>query len=83
MDLMNIIGIVIGVVLMALLFRPIFGTGENFWDAIKFWLTPDIFSWFNGKGFEDWLGEMRLGIWLGAGFGGYVGTLYIFSNVVA
>lgn len=68
----EIVGAVSGVVVMALLFRVIFGNSQTFWESVRFWLTPDIFSWFRGEWFADFLGELRLFIWLGAGFGTFI-----------
>lgn len=64
-----VIGIIAAVVVMALLFRVIFGDMETFWESVRFWLTPDIFSWFNGEGHADFIGELRLFLWIAAGFG--------------
>ncbi len=32
----------------------------GFWESVKFWLTPDIISWFRGEYGEDMLSEMKL-----------------------
>jgi len=41
-----------------------FGSWEDFLECLKFWLTPDIFSWFYGEGVDDWWAETKLGFWL-------------------
>jgi hypothetical protein len=32
----------------------IFGGSDSFLESIRFWLTPDIFSLFNGEYLDDW-----------------------------
>ena len=44
--------------------KIIFKTWEDFGESIRFWLTPDIFSAFNGEYWEDWIGELKLGLWI-------------------
>lgn len=73
-----VLGIIAAVVVLVLTFKLIFGNGENFWEAVKFWLKPDIFSWFDGTGFEDFISEMKLFLWLGSG----VGTFFIVSGLL-
>jgi hypothetical protein len=40
--------------------RVIFGSWEEFGEAIKFWLTPDIVSILQGKFVEDVWSELKL-----------------------
>ena len=68
-----ILGCLIGVVVLVLLFKPIFGGLDEFLQCVKFWFTPDIISLFRGEYTEDWLSEMKLGLWLAAG--GIAGVL--------
>lgn len=75
----EIIGVASGLTVMVLLFRVIFGNSATFWESVKFWLTPDIFSWLNGNGFADFLGELRLFLWFGAGFGTFFLVAGLFS----
>jgi len=41
-----------------------FRTWDDFWESVRFWLTPDILSLFRGEWGEDWWGEMKLGLWI-------------------
>jgi len=41
----------------------VFREWEEFFECVRFWLTPDIISAFNGEYFDDIWGEMRLGLW--------------------
>jgi hypothetical protein len=78
-----IFGIIVAVGVMSFLFRTFFGDKEGFFECIKFWLTPDIFSLFKGQYSEDFWSEMKLGVWvfLGgcAGFATYTGLLHILT----
>ena len=44
----------------------IFDNWDNFWEAIRYRLTPDIISLFRGEFFDDWYAEWKLGLWFGA-----------------
>ena len=76
-------GIIAGVLVLVLLFKPFFGDVGGFWECIRFWLTPDVVSMFRGEWEEDWWSEMKLGLWLvcggAAGFGVYTGVTKLFS----
>ena len=61
------IGIIAGIAVLFLLFRPLFGDASGFWECIRFWFTPDIFSLFRGEWGQDWWAEMKLGFWLFCG----------------
>jgi len=37
---------------------------SGFWDAVKYWLTPDIISLFKGQWGEDMWQEMKLGLFI-------------------
>lgn len=56
-----VLSVIAGVGIMVLLFQPLFGDKEGFFDCVKFWITPDIFSLFSGQYFEDRWSEMKLG----------------------
>ncbi len=63
----EILGLATGVFFMAILFKPLFGNAEGFLECVKFWLKPDIFSFFSGEYHKDRISEMKLGLWLIAG----------------
>ncbi len=65
--------IIAGVVTLALLFKPFFGDKDHFFECVRFWFTPDLFSLFRGEYHQDWWAEMKLGAWLF--LGGIVGFL--------
>ena len=60
------VAIVSGLATLALFFRVFFPNTDDFIAAVKFWLTPDLFSLFRGEYFEDWWAEMKLGLWFGS-----------------
>lgn len=66
-------GVISGLATMALLFKPFFGSFEEFGECIRYWFTPDIFSWFSGEGMDGFWAELKLAAWgisgLAVGFG--------------
>jgi hypothetical protein len=42
----------------------IFGSAEEFWDRVKFWLTPDILSMLRGEYWRDYWSELKLALWI-------------------
>ena len=79
----EVLGVVAGIGVLALLFKPIFGDTGGFLECVRFWLTPDVFSLFRGEWAEDWWAEMKLGIWIFCGvvmgFGVFVGISKLLS----
>lgn len=79
----ELIGIITGLAVLILLFKPFFGDMSGFLECLRFWLTPDFVSLFRGEWQEDWLGEMKLFFWLvcggGAGFAMYTGLSKLLS----
>ena len=41
-----------------------FPTLDDFWEAIKFWLTPDFISMFRGEYWVDRWAELKLFFWI-------------------
>ena len=76
-------GLVAGVGVMILLFKPLFGDKEEFIECVKFWITPDIFSLFSGEYLEDRWSELKLIFWLVCGLltgtGVYAGLMKLFG----
>jgi hypothetical protein len=42
----------------------VFKDWGDFWECVKFWLTPDIISLFRGEWIEDQWAQMKLFVWL-------------------
>ena len=76
---MTVVAVIIGVVVMALLWKPIFGSAGNFWDCLKFWIKPDFISMFQGEWMEDFVAELKLGLWFAAGIGSGYAVFSFFS----
>lgn len=55
--------VVVNVPVWLYLGKVFFGDWEEFGRCIKFWLTPDAFSFFNGQWDEDRWAEMKLGVY--------------------
>lgn len=67
-----ILGSVCAICIAAALWKPIFNDYEHFSECIGFWFTPDCWSFLNGQYAEDWLAELKLGLWIGlSSVGGY------------
>ncbi len=55
---------------------------EDFWESVRFFLTPDIFSLFNGEYWDDWWGEMKLGLWIAACVGCVLAEAHLIAKVL-
>jgi len=72
--LSNGAGWCVGIIILVLFFKPIFGNKEEFWECVSFWFTPDLFSFFKGEAGADFIAELKLGIWIACGVGAGIGT---------
>jgi hypothetical protein len=61
------IGIISGIAVQVLLFKPFFGNARGFWDSIGFWIGPDIVSLCRGDWGEDPWPKIKFTIWLVSG----------------
>ena len=79
-----IVLVLVNIPLYLLIGKVFFGGWEDFWDAVKFWLTPDLFSLFKGEYWEDCWAEMKLGFFIiacgGCVFGEYMLIQKLFMN---
>ena len=66
------LGIVAGILTLVLTFRLFFGTGDRFFECLKYSFTPDFISWWRGDYHRDWVSSAVLWFWLLAG--GLVGV---------
>ena len=46
--------------------KIVFGNWEDFWDAVRFWFTPGLFSALMGEFWEDAWAELKLFLFLAA-----------------
>ena len=59
-----IILIVANVPLYWLIGWVFFKDWADFWECVKYWLTPDIVSLFRGEWTEDRWAQLKLGFWI-------------------
>lgn len=63
------LSILAGATVAALLFRAFFDDWNGFWNCVRFWLTPDIFSLFRGEWVEDRWAEVKLAVYVSLSVG--------------
>ena len=61
------LGVIAGLAILAILWKPFFGDLSGFLECLKFWFTPNIISVFRGEWHEDRWGSMKLLFWLLSG----------------
>ena len=66
-DLPVIIGILCGLLVLALLFRPFFGEKKDFWECVGYILKPNLLSWMDKDLQRDYGKSAKLGVYLLAG----------------
>ncbi len=64
---METVAVIVAVIVLALLWKPMFGDARGFWNCVKFWFKPNIISMFQGEGMEDLFAELKLIVWLAIG----------------
>jgi len=42
--------------------RAVFGGWQGFFDCIVFWFKPDLWSFLQGEWYEDFVAELKLGV---------------------
>ncbi|MDB9314819.1 hypothetical protein PN462_17025 [Spirulina sp. CS-785/01] len=63
----EICGILAGILVLILLFKPFFGDGDGFWECVRFSFIPDIISCLRGEWARDWWAELKLNVWFFCG----------------
>jgi hypothetical protein len=67
MELNVIVLVVLGIVnvpVYVAIGKAFFGGWTDFWDAVRFLATPDVFSAIRGEYMADWWAEAKLGIFI-------------------
>ena len=64
-----VMALVVSVTVGRYTFRWTFADLDDFWDCVKFSLTPDLFSMFRGQFFEDMTQSFKLSAYLLLTFG--------------
>ena len=60
--------------------RLLFADWDGFFEAVKFWFKPDMWSWFDGEYWEDWVAELKLGVLLAVSAGAVVGVYWLIDR---
>ena len=78
-----IISLLIALTVGSLVFRLVFASTDDFWDCVRFSLTPNLISLFRGQFSEDIRKSMRLGFFMilvgGSGAITFVGIVELLS----
>jgi hypothetical protein len=65
---MHVLAIIAGVVVAGLvargLFRLMFDDSSEFWECVRYYFTPDLWSLIRGELFDDWVKSMKLGLFV-------------------
>ena len=67
---------VVNIPIYLLIGKVLFEDWQGFFDALRFLLTPEIFSMFNGEYWDDVWAELKLGVFV-AGCAGCVFTEFV------
>ncbi len=59
-----IIGILFGLGVAYLLWKPFFGDLDGFMECLRFWGTSDELSRIRGELSEDWMATAKIFLWL-------------------
>ncbi len=61
-----VLAVIVGGMTLVVLFKPIFGSRDEFMECLRLALTPNIISMFRGEWGEDFIAEFKMTLWLGA-----------------
>ncbi len=59
-----IVLVIINYPIYKLLFNQFFDSSEDFYECLRYYFTPDLFSLFRGEYLKDRFSEMRLGFFI-------------------
>lgn len=62
---MSISGVLGFLITAGLLYNVFFSSKEQFFECVKYYLTPDVWSFLKGEFQNDFFAEFRLLLWLG------------------
>jgi len=71
---------ILNVPLYIFLGRLLFTHWDNFFDAVKFWFKPDMWSWVAGEYWEDCVAEFKLGILFAISAGAVMGEYWLIGK---
>ncbi len=73
---------VLNVPIYFLLGKCMFDDWAGFLECMKYWVTPDSWSFFKGEALDDWFAEMKLFIWMAGCIGAVLGEYYLLAKYV-
>ena len=77
---MEVVAIITALASTVFVGNLIFTDWGEFGDAIVYWLKPDVVSWFQGEGMEDFFAEFKLGFMAICGFATYWGIMTLTAS---
>jgi hypothetical protein len=71
---------VVNIPVYYLLYRLFYRDFDEFMEAIRFWLKPDLWSWIDGEYWDDVMASMKLGIFFSLCSGAVMGEAYLVAT---
>ncbi len=62
------------------LYRMLYRDAQEFLDAIRFWVKPDLWSLLDGEYWDDLWAEMKLGVFVAGCSGAVMAEAYLVST---
>ena len=62
--------------------KVIFKDRDDFWEAVRFWFTPNFISFFRGEYWRDRFAEMKLGFFILCCVGVNLGMIFYFPTLL-
>lgn len=76
---MSFIGILGALITATLLFKAFFRDMDDFYDCVRYYLTPDIWNILKGEFHQNFFAEGKIFFWLGLSIASGYGVHQIFS----
>lgn len=73
---------IINIPLYFLIAKLLFESWEGFFDAIKFWLTPDSWSFLTGEFWDDAVAEFKLAVWVVGSAACVYGEIWLINKLM-
>ena len=71
---------IVNLPLLLFLGKVLFGGWEGLWNAVKFWITPDVISLFRGEFWKDFDAELYLAFYVFLCVGLIAGEYWLISR---
>lgn len=73
---------VVNIPVYYLLYRLLYRDFDEFMEAIRFWIKPDLWSLIDGEYWDDVLASMKLGIFFALCSGAVMGEAYLVATYI-